>query len=113
MAVANSELARMIVENLLGGAPKHIRSPQIEELTRLSKDDLLLLARVEELPLGQPSERELRKKLSDVGLLDRLFKRHRIASAIASAKKKGLYETAEDLTSYSRSTSPATNSRLL
>ena len=94
-----SRLAFFIVENLLGGAPLHIRRPQVDELQNASKDDLLLLARVEDLPLGQRSERELRKKLSDAKLLDRLLKRHKIASAIASAQKEGLYEAAEDLTS--------------
>ncbi|MFO8070629.1 MAG: hypothetical protein R6V85_02030 [Polyangia bacterium] len=94
-----SRLAFIVVENLLDGAPRHIRNPQIEELAHASKDDLLLLARVEELPLGQRSERELRKKLSDSRLLDRLLKRHQIARAIASAQKEGLYEAAEDLTS--------------
>lgn len=94
-----SLLAFAIVENLLGAAPVHIRNPQVEELLGASKDDLLLLVRVEELPLGQRSERELRKKLSDTRLLDRLLKRHKIARAIASAQEEGLYEAAEDLTS--------------
>lgn len=93
-----SRLAFMIVENLLRGAPKHIRNPQIEELKNLSKDDLLLLARVEKLPLDKHTERVLKKELSDLRILDRLLKRHQIATAIASAKKEGLYEAAEDLT---------------
>ncbi len=94
-----SRLAFMVVENLLDGAPKHIRNPQIEELIRLSKDDLLLLTRVEKLPLAPNTKGMLKKNLSDVKILDRLLKRHQIARAIASAQEEGLYEAAEDLTS--------------
>jgi len=94
-----SRLAFIVVENLLGDAPRHIRSPQIEELTLASKDDLLLLARMEKLPLDRRVESDLRKNLGDQRVLDRLLKRHQIACAIASAQKEGLYETAEDLTS--------------
>jgi hypothetical protein len=94
-----SRLAFMVVENLLGGAPRHIRTPQIDELTRSTKDDLLLLARIEKLPLDRRTESELRKSLSDMRILDRLLKRHQIASAIASAQKEGLYEATEGLTS--------------
>jgi len=94
-----SRLAFIVVENLLGDAPRHIRSPQIEELTLASKDDLLLLARMEKLPLDRRVERDLRKNLGDRQVLDRLLKRHQIARVIASAQKEGLYEAAEDLTS--------------
>lgn len=94
-----SRLAFIIVENLLGDAPRHIRNPQIEELTSASKDDLLQLARVEKLPLDRRTEGALRKSLDNIKVLDRLLKRHQIASAIASAQKEGLYEAAEDLTS--------------
>jgi hypothetical protein len=94
-----SRLAFIVVENLLGDAPRHIRSPQIEELTSASKDDLLQLARVEKLPLDRRAEDGLRKSLDNVKVLDRLLKRHQIASAIASAQKEGLYEAADDLTS--------------
>ncbi|MDJ0764992.1 MAG: hypothetical protein QNJ97_18565 [Myxococcota bacterium] len=93
-----SRLAFMIVENLLRGAPKHIRNPQIEELRNLSKEDLLWLARVEKLPLDEYTEGVLKENLSDLRILDRLLKRHQIALAIASAQKEGLYEAAEDLT---------------
>lgn len=94
-----SRLAFVIVENLLGGAPQHLRRPQIEELQGASKDDLLLLARVEKLPPDKYAEGVIKKHLSDQRLWNRLLKRHKIASAIASAQKEGLYETAEDLTS--------------
>ena len=94
-----TRLAFMIVENLLEGAPKHIRNPQLEELTHLSKDDLLLLTRVEKLPLDASTEGMLKEHLSDLRILDRLLKRHQIAAAIASAQKEGLYEAAEDMTS--------------
>lgn len=93
-----SRLAFMVVENLLGDAPRHIRNPQIEELIHSTKDDLLLLTRIEKLPLDQHLEKELRSSLENVRVLDRLLKRHQIASAIASARKEGLYEASEDLT---------------
>ncbi|MDD5307035.1 MAG: hypothetical protein PHU25_06910 [Deltaproteobacteria bacterium] len=92
-------LAFMIVENLLGDAPLHIRNPQLAELTQLDKDDLLLLAGIEKLPLGKAQEKELRESLTESKVLDRLIKRHQIAGAIASAQKEGLYEAAEHLTS--------------
>jgi len=93
-----SRLAFIVVENLLGDAPRHIRSPQIEELTRASKDDLLLLTRIEKLPLEKRLERDLKKNLGDRRVLDRLLKRHQIARVIASAREEGLYEASEDLT---------------
>ncbi len=93
-----SRLAFMIVENLLSGAPRHIINPQIQELISSTKDDLLLLARIETLPLDQHTESEIRKSLTNDKILDRLLKRHHIASAIASAEKDGLYEASEDLT---------------
>jgi hypothetical protein len=93
-----TKMAFFIVENLLAGAPLHIRKPQIEELAHASKDDLLLLARVEKLPMDRRTEDSLRKSLGDARLLDRLLKRSRIALAIAAARAEGLYEAAEDLT---------------
>jgi len=94
-----SRLAFFVVENLLASAPLHIRRPQIEELQGASKKDLLLLARIEKLPLNRRRDGELRKSLDDAKLLDRLLKRHRIARTIASAQKEGLYEAAEHQTS--------------
>ena len=92
-------LAFTIVENLLGDAPLHIRNPQLTELSQLDKDDLLLLAGIEKLPLGKAQEKALRESLGEPKALDRLIKRHQIALAIASAQKEGLYESAEHLTS--------------
>lgn len=91
-------LAFTIVENLLGNAPPHIRNPQLEELYRLKKEDLLLLASIENLPLDDDKEKELRKSLCEPTALDRLIKRHHIAAAIASAQKEGLYESSEHMT---------------
>ena len=56
------------------------------------------MARIESLPLEKREENELRKRLDDVNVLDRLLKRFQIASAIAAAQEEGLFEAAEDVT---------------
>jgi hypothetical protein len=93
-----SKLAFLVVDYLMGDAPPHIRKPQIEELSRLPRSDLLLLLDIEQLPLKKERERELSSKLEHPLALQRLQRRFQIARTIAEARREGLYEASENLT---------------
>jgi hypothetical protein len=90
------KLALLIVEDLLGDAPQHIRSPAIVEVSRLPMSDLMALWRLDALPDTDRAAAATRKKLRHPEVLDRLLQRARIARAIADARAAGLYELAED-----------------
>ena len=94
-----SKIAFLIAENLLAEASLHIRNPQIEELSKLGMDDLVLLLQIKKLPLSKAKEKALKSQLKKPAALERLLKRHRIARAIDKAKKEGLYESAEHFSS--------------
>ncbi len=90
------KLALLIVEDLLGDAPQHIKSPAIGELSRLPMSDLLALWRLDALPASDREAAAARKKLRRPEVFDRLLQRARIAQAIADARASGLLELAED-----------------
>jgi len=93
------KLALLIVEDLLGDAPQHIKSPAIGELSLLPMSDLLALWRLDALPASDREAAVARKKLRHPEVFDRLLQRARIAQAIADARAAGLYELAEDAAS--------------
>ena len=93
------KLAFLIVDQFLGDAPLHLRKPQIEELSALPKDDLVLLVNVDRLPMAKARQAELEKKLSKPEVLRRLLRRSEIARAISRAREDGLYDAAEHLAS--------------
>jgi len=90
------KLALLIVEDLLGDAPQHIKSPAIGELSRLPMRDLLAIWRLDALPASDREAAAARRKLRHPEVFDRLLQRARIAQAIADARAAGLYELAED-----------------
>lgn len=90
------KLALLIVEDLLGDAPQHIKSPAIGEVSRLPMSDLMALWRLDTLPNNDREAAATRKKLRHPEIFDRLLQRARIAQAIADARSAGLYELAED-----------------
>ena len=90
------KLALLIVEDLLGDAPQHIKTPAIGEVSRLPMSDLLALWRLDALPASDREAAAARKKLRHPEVFDRLLQRARIAQAIADARVAGLYELAED-----------------
>jgi len=90
------KLALLIVEDLLGDAPQHIKSPAIGELSRLPTSDLMALWRLDALPASDQEAAVARKKLRHPEILDRLVQRARIAQAIAEARAAGLYDLAEE-----------------
>lgn len=93
------KLAALIVEDLLAEAPLHLRSPAVDELSRLPKSDLDKLWRLEALPVDQRQRTELRSKLAHPEVFDRLVQRFDVAMAIKKARAAGLYEVAEDAAS--------------
>jgi prevent-host-death family protein len=92
-------MAALIVEELLGDAPLHLRTPAVNELSQLPKSDLDRLWGIEALPLGERELSALRGKLAHPEVLDRLVQRFNVAAAISKARAAGLYDTAEDVTS--------------
>ena len=90
------KLALLIVEDLLGDAPQHIKTPAIGEVSRLPMSDLMALWRLDALPASDPEAAAARKRLRHPEVFDRLLQRARIAQAIADARAAGLYELAED-----------------
>jgi len=92
--------AEAVVRRLMGTAPKHIMLPQIEELARLSPEQLAVLENIQQLPLGD----DLRKKILDAfggddHILVRLEKRCEVAESIRKADEAGSYEINEHLAS--------------
>jgi hypothetical protein len=94
-----AKLAFLVVDHLMPNAPPHILQPQVEELSRLPRSDLLMLLDIDELPLNNKRENELLAKLQNPVALQRLLRRFQIAKAIAEARREGLYEASEHLTS--------------
>ena len=93
------KLAFLVVDQLMGDAPLHLRRPQLDELSVLPKADLVLLLGVEKLPLSKVRQAELERKLSNAEALRRLLRRSEIARSIRRAREDGLYEAAEHLAS--------------
>lgn len=91
-----AKLALLIVENLLEGAPQHIKSPAIAELSELPVSDLVALWRLDAIPADDAAASIERDKMHHPEVFDRLRQRARIAHAIADARSAGLYEMVED-----------------
>jgi PHD/YefM family antitoxin component YafN of YafNO toxin-antitoxin module len=89
------KLALVIVEQLLADAPLHLRTPAVDELSELSRNDLLKLLTISSLPLSKAEAGKLKKDLEHSEALDRLTGRFELAKAIARAHEAGLYEAAE------------------
>jgi len=93
------KLALVIVEQLLAGAPLHLRTPAVDELSALPIDDLRQLLFINSLPLSQTQARKFKKGLKHPEALDRLVRRFELAASIANAREAGLYEAVEHETS--------------
>lgn len=93
------QLAALIVENLLPGAPGHLKAPALTELSRLPKADLERLWGIDSLSMSKDRLDALKAKMSHPEALERLSKRHAVAEAIQQAHESGLYEVLEDATS--------------
>ena len=93
------KLAALIVEELLADAPLHLKTPAVDELSRLPQSDLDKLWKIERLPLGKDRLASLQAKLAHPEALTRLVQRFDVATAIAKAREAGLYEIAEHATS--------------
>jgi hypothetical protein len=89
------KIAFAIVEQLLKDAPLHLRAPAIEELSRLSRQDLALLVHVDSLASGSKELQRIMGAMQQPAALDRLIKRFQLAKAIAEAREAGLYDRAE------------------
>jgi prevent-host-death family protein len=92
-------MAALIVEELLGDAPLHLKTPAVDELSRLPKSDLDRLWGIETLSLSDRKLGALRTKLAHPEVLDRLVQRFNVTTAISKARAAGLYDSAEDATS--------------
>ena len=93
------KLAVLVVEELLGDAPLHLKMPAVEELSRLPISDLNRLWKIERLPLDEAEFASLQAKLAHPEALARLVRRFSLATAIRKAREAGLYDMAEDATS--------------
>jgi hypothetical protein len=93
-----SARSRYITEKLYGGAPRHLTQPQISELEKLSLNQLIMLAEIDQFPIPEQLRAKLISELGSEEILKRMEKRWRIASAVQDAESKGLYEAAEHAT---------------
>jgi antitoxin (DNA-binding transcriptional repressor) of toxin-antitoxin stability system len=92
------QLACIISEKLLGHAPLHVKRPQIEELSKLSRKQLFVLMEIERFPLSAAVRKKVLKELGDPIIIERIEKRRKIADSILAAKKAGLFEASEHAT---------------
>lgn len=91
------QMAHLIVNKLLPGAPSHIKKAQVADLLNFSEEKLIQLRlEVGESPISKKLEGKLIKKLGKK-IITRLLKRLKIANAIADAEKEGLFEVSEHL----------------
>jgi hypothetical protein len=95
----NRKLAFLIVEDLLGEAPPHLKAPAVQELSELALTDLMTLCTIETLPLDTEQMASLQDKLKRPEALKRLVQRYDVAAVISEARRAGLYEAVEDATS--------------
>jgi addiction module HigA family antidote len=91
-------LASDITEKLFGEAPLHLKKPQVDELTKLDQQQLLLIAQIKRFPISKSLRGKIVSALGSEILITRMEKRWRIASAVISAEREGLYEAAEHAT---------------
>ena len=93
------QLAALIVENLLPGAPSHLKASAVTEVSRLPKADMERLWDIDSLSMDADRLEALKAKMSHPEALDRLAKRHAVAEAIQHAHETGLYDVLEDAAS--------------
>ena len=93
------KLALLITEDLLGDAPRHIRMPAVDELSRLPMDDLVRLFKLDSLSLGPDKLNAIKARMAHPQALERLCQRFELAVTLSRAREAGLYEAAEDVTS--------------
>lgn len=90
-------LALMFTERLMQDAPAHIKEPQRLELERLPISKLKALLEVDSLPIRKEVRAEVIQSVGE-NVVERLEKRFKIAQAIITAEKEGLYEAVEHQT---------------
>ena len=93
------KLAFLVVDELLADAPQHIRTPAVQELSRLSIGDLERLWSIESFPLSPQKATALKRKMKEPGALDRLATRARVSQVLQEAREAGLYEVLADASS--------------
>lgn len=91
------KIALIIVQQLLRDAPLHLSTPAVDELSKLSRNDLFQILYA--IPFTKNKIRELNNNLEEPRALDRLIRRLELAKTISDAHKAGLYEAAEHQTS--------------
>ncbi len=89
-------LAHLIANNLLEGAPPHLKKAQLTDLLTLSEENLKLMLDVRTFPIPSQLKNMLIMKVGE-DIITRLLKRIKIATAIADAEKEGLFEISEHL----------------
>ena len=97
----NNESVRIavdITERLFGESPLHLKRPQAVELSKLTLGQLQVIARIKRFPIPKRTRDKIVSELESEELVKRMEKRWRMASAVISAKKEGLYEAAEHAT---------------
>ena len=91
-------LASKVTERLFGEAPLHLKKPQVDELAKLDLQQLLLIAQIKRFPISKSLRGKIVSALGSDNIVVRMEKRWRLASAVISAEKEGLYEAAEHAT---------------
>jgi hypothetical protein len=97
----NNESVRLavdITERLFSEAPLHLKRPQAVELSKLTLGQLQVIARIKRFPVPKRTRDKIVSELESEELVTRMEKRWRLASAVISAERKGLYEAAEHAT---------------
>ena len=97
----NNESVRLavdITERLFSEAPLHLKGPQAVELSKLTLEQLQVIARIKRFPIPKRTRDKIVSELESEELVKRMEKRWRMASSVISAEKEGLYEAAEHAT---------------
>lgn len=90
-------LALMFTKRFLSDAPKHFIEPQIMEFKNIDFEKLLILFKVDSLPVKGDLRNEVISILGEK-VLDRLEKRYKIAKIIEMGDKENLSEALEHQT---------------
>jgi len=92
------DIAVMIADKLLGNnAPLHLRRPQAEELSGLTREQLLELMNIKKFPLPAKVRRKIVASIGET-IVSRMEKRWQLAESVASAEREGRYEATEHAT---------------
>ena len=96
--LATVRLAVDITERLFSEAPLHLKKPQAVELSKLTLEQLKVIARIKRFPIPKRTRDRIVSALESEELVKRMEKRGRFANAILKAEQEGLYEALEHAT---------------